>query len=209
MISMTKNKSELTANSPIPTRYTDHHNNIATPPHDQTSFQAKQPQEDHLPQDHPITQKSDTNVRILYQNINGFKWWNNQQFDITHRAHLLQELSADFFGLAETNTNFRNSTTRQRFKKLIHDPFDRQISFQTSSSSSKSSTTYQPGGTISAANNCWSLVFSQTPLSRPSCHHHSLPDMRHVHQLWSRTSYLNSQIWDVLKPNSSNPNPNL
>ena len=106
------------------------------------------------PQGDSHLNKQTNHIRFYFQNINGLKWGSNQ-FDITNKYHQLHSLDVNFFGLAETNLEFRNRSVLHRFHQLITNPFNKQISCSTSSSTVKFPAAWKPGGTTTTATGQW------------------------------------------------------
>ena len=180
---------------------------------------------DEIPQGHSIQPKLNGHVRFLFQNVNGLKW-GNHQFDITHRSHLLQDLSVDFFGLTETNLNFRKASILHQYCQLLLRAFNCKIGFQTSTSTSPTTFNYQPGGTTSATAPWWTSCIHDkgkeargtglwSYLKLRGRNHttivfitiYRLCDISTGSKSGPHTVY--SQVWDVLKPDFTTPNPNL
>jgi hypothetical protein len=107
-----------------------------------------------LPQGDSHTTKQPHHTRIYFQNTNGLKWANNQ-LDITNKCHHLQSIQIDMFGLAETNLNLSDHTIFRKFRTLLNNPFNKQISFSTSTSKTKFTSAWKPGGTITATTSQW------------------------------------------------------
>jgi hypothetical protein len=127
-----------------------------------STTEPNQPHQFHLPDPYAVlpqgdshTTKESHHVRVYFQNTNGLKW-TDHQIDISNKCHQLQSLqAADIFGIAETNLDFRNHTILRQYRTILTNPFNKQISFSTSSSTTKFTSAWKPGGTTTATTGQW------------------------------------------------------
>ena len=152
---------------PTPTTAINHNNTNNTPRNHTNNPTLHIPNHDptpclfHLPDQYAADDQGDStgtklshHFRVFFQNINGFKW-NYNQLDVTNKCHQLQAIQVDSFGIAETNLDFRQFSVAQRFRTLLTHPFNKQISFHTSSSKPVFPTPWKPGGTLTALTGKW------------------------------------------------------
>ena len=96
--------------------------------------------------DEMASQKCNKNIRIIFQNINGFGYTRESLKSKIIKA-FLTETEADIFGMSEVNVNWRITAKKNHIKDITRGWFEQQRTSTGYNQHDRSCDKYQPGGT--------------------------------------------------------------